>query len=246
MVRNYKSDPSPAAVAPDAVTFSSVLNALAKSKTVRMKAEKCAHLLRAMIDLHDNVGGNDDTRPNRICYNTVLNACAFSAQGGEAERVRALAVAVEIFNQMRRDEHVSPDAVTYGNMLKACANLMSPGERRSAIAARLFASCRDDGLVGGMCLDEIRRCVLPREFLTLLADCGYDRPLRRKRQSHTVTLHELPPDWTANVASTDMASRQRGSFIRQKKISDPIRDKIPPVIPRPGLLVEYGASGRDL
>jgi hypothetical protein len=245
MMRSYKSDPS-AAAAPDAVTFSSVLNALAKSKTARMKAEKCGHLLRAMIDLHENDGGNSDTRPNRICYNTVLNACAFSAHGGDDERSRALAVAVEIFNQMRRDDRVSPDTVSYGNMLKACANLMSPGERRSAIAARFFISCRDDGLVGGMCLDEIRRCVPPREFLTLLADCGYDKPLRRRRQSHTVTLHELPPDWTANVASTDMASRQRGSFIKQKKTSQPIGDKLSPVIPRPGLIVEYGASGRDL
>jgi len=136
-----------------------------------------------MIDLHEN-DGSRDTMPNIICYNTVLNACAFSAQGSEAERRRAFAVAVEIFNQMRQGKFVSPDAVSYGNMLKACANLLPPGEQRSAIAARLFAS-------------------------------------------------------------SDMASRQRGSFVKQKQKPEQI-SKTPPVIPRAGLLVEYGASGRDL
>lgn len=245
MIRNFKAEPF-ATATPDVVTFSSVLNALAKSKTVRLKAEKCSFILKAMIDLHEN-GGSHDTKPNVICYNTVLNACAFSAQGSEAERRQALAVAVEIFNQMRQGKYVSPDAVSYGNMLKTCANLMPPGEQRSSIAARLFSSCCEDGLVGGMCLDEIRRCVPPRAFLPLLADCGYDKPLRQRRQSHSVTLLELPPDWTMHVSSTDMASRQRGSFIKQKQnTAKEMREKTPPVIPRPGLLVEYGASGRDL
>ena len=99
MIRYSKAEPYVTAT-PDAVTFSSVLNALAKSKTVRMKAEKCSFILKAMIDLHEN-DGSRDTMPNIICYNTVLNACAFSAQGSEAERRRAFAVAVEIFNQMQ-------------------------------------------------------------------------------------------------------------------------------------------------
>jgi hypothetical protein len=171
MIQNVKTEPF-AAATPNAVTFSSVLNALAKSKTVRMKAEKCSSILKAVIDLHKN-NASHDTKPNVICYNTVLNVCAFLAQGSEAEQRQALAVAVETFNQMRQGKYVSPDAVSYGNMLKAFANLMPTGEQRSAIAARLFASCCDTGSVGGMCLDKIRQCVPPRAFLPLLAGCGY-------------------------------------------------------------------------
>ena len=72
-----------------------------------------------MIDLHED-DGSYETMPNTICYNTVLNACAFSAHGGEDEKRQALAVAVETFNQMRKGKYVSPDAVTYGDMLKCC------------------------------------------------------------------------------------------------------------------------------
>ena len=103
----------------------------------------------AMIELHENEGSHE-TRPNIICFNTVLNACAFSAKADEAERRQALAVSVEIFNIMRQGMYVSPDAVSYGNMLKCCANLMSPGEQRNTMASRLFESCSNEGLVGGM------------------------------------------------------------------------------------------------
>ena len=113
----------------------------AKSKNVRNKAVKCSSILKAMIDLHED-DGSYETMPNIICYNTVLNACAFSAHGGEDEKRQALAVAVETFNQMRQGKYVSPDAVTYGDMLKCCANLMPPGNQRNAMASRLFASSR--------------------------------------------------------------------------------------------------------
>jgi hypothetical protein len=246
MIRYSKSVPL---ATPDVVTFSTVLNAIAKSKTVTKKAEKCSTLLQIMIDLHKK-DGSQFMKPNVICYNTVLNACAFSASPGtsESERRQALAVAVRTFNLMRQsgDSNIV-DAVSYGNMLKACANLLPPGDQRSAIASRLFASCCADGLVGGMCLDEIRRCMPPSLFLSLLADCGYDTPQRQQRKTYSVTLVELPQKWTRNVASTDMASRQRGSFVKPKLKPLSIREeKKAPYIIRPSLIVEYGASGRDL
>ena len=246
MIRYSKSVPL---ATPDVVTFSTVLNAIAKSKTVTKKAEKCSTLLQIMINLHEN-DGSQFMKPNVICYNTVLNACAFSASPGtsESERRQALAVAVRTFNLMRQsgDSNIV-DAVSYGNMLKACANLLPPGDQRSAIASRLFASCCADGLVGGMCLDEIRRCMPPSLFLSLLADCGYDTLQRQQRKTYSVTLVELPQKWTRNVASTDMASRQRGSFVKPKLKPLSIREeKKAPYIIRPSLIVEYGASGRDL
>lgn len=250
MIKYSKSDAFET-VSPDLFTFSSVLNALAKSED-RSKAKKCSYLMKAMIDMHE-IDGNCDTRPNAICYNTVLNAAAFSAQGNEGEKRQALVVAVETFNHMKQRKYASPDTVSYGNMLKACANLIPPGERRNAIATKLFTSSSEEGLVGGMVLDEIRRCIPPRAFLSLLADCGYNDPVRLSRKPHSVTLQELPKEWTRLVASTDMAARQRDRFEKPKKKVKNQKTKqrqqpgkSPPVIPRPGLLVEYGASGRDL
>lgn len=252
MIKYYKSEPY-ATLSPDAVTFSSVLNALAKSEVVQFKAKKCSSILNYMLDLHE-VDGRTDTRPNVICYNTVLNAAAFSARGSEAERRQALSVAVETFNQMKQSKHVAPDAVSYGHMLKACANLIPPGKQRNALASKIFTSCCEEGLVGGMCLDEIRRCVPPRAFLPLLADCGYNEPLRQSRKPHSVTLQELPRQWTRLVSKNDMAIRQRPTFqkpknrIKKKEQSMNVdhAENSPPILPRPGLLVEYGASGRDL
>ena len=100
-------------------------------------------------------------------------------------------------------------------------------------------------------LDEIRRCIPPRAFLPLLADCGYERPIRQRRKAHTVQLRELPREWTKNVKRGDMASRQRESFAKPKKNwrqkpRGKRKEKEPPVYRRPGLLVEYGASAKDL
>ncbi|KAL9180807.1 hypothetical protein ACHAXT_011260 [Thalassiosira profunda] len=247
MIKSFKSDTF-ATITPDSVTFASVLNALAKSKRVLHKAEKCAAILKAMIELHED-DGSQDTRPNIICFNTVLNACAFSAHTSEEERRRALAVAVEVFNSMRRGKFVSPDAVSFGNMLKSVANLMPPGDQRNAMASRLFASCCDEGLVGGMCLDEIRRCIPPRAFLPLLADCGWDKPIKQRRKAHSVQLRDLPRAWTANVKRGDMKSRQRSFAKPEKKQERPrVRreEKERPVFRRPRQVIEYGASGKDM
>jgi len=251
MIQSFKSDAF-STITPDSHTFSSVLNALAKSRNTRYKATKCKSILMAMIELHENEGSRD-TQPNIICFNTVLNACAFSAKADEAERRKALAVSVEIFNIMRQGKYVSPDALSYGNMLKCCANLMPPGEQRNAMASRLFESCSNEGLVGGMVLDEIRRCIPPRAFLPLLADLGYDKPIRN-RKAHSVELRELPRKWTQNVKRSDMASRQRASFAKPKQQTHekrrdnrrPKKIEKKPVIRRPGLLFEYSSSGKDM
>lgn len=248
MIKSYQSDPF-STVKPDVITFSSVLNALAKSKATGFKAEKCKSVLNSMITLYED-DGSSDTKPNVICYNTVLNACAFSARGGPDERRKALSVAVETFNELRRGQFgLSPDAVSYGNMLKCCANLMPPGSYRTKMASQLFTSCCNDGLVGGMCLDEIRRCLPPREFMQLLAKCGCNKPLNQGRMAHSVQLSQLPRAFTKNVKAGDLKDRQRDSYApkKTKNIVRGRKQKEHPVLRRPGLLIEQSwMSGKDV
>mmetsp|Transcript_16185 Transcript_16185/g.33877 ORF Transcript_16185/g.33877 Transcript_16185/m.33877 type:complete len:806 (+) Transcript_16185:70-2487(+) len=215
MIKSFKSDAF-STIKPDVVTFSSVLNSLAKSKTVPSKANKCLSILKSMTELH-KVDRTLDTQPNIICYNTVLNACAFSAHRGDDEKREALSVAVETFNQLREGHYASPDAVSYGNMLKCCANLMPLGNSRTSMASKIFSSCVEDGLVGGMVLDEVRRSMPPDIFLKLLADCGFDKPMRKRKLPSSIELRDLPRKWTMNVKGSDMASRQRASFVKPKK-----------------------------
>lgn len=214
-----------------------------------VQAEKCLAILESMIELHEN-DGSYDTTPNVICFNTILNACAFSASGGEDEKKHAMAVAVKTFKILRDDTYASPDAVSYGNMLKCCANLMPPGNARNSMASSIFSACCEEGMVGGMALDEIRRSIPSNDFLRLLAKCGYTRPLKQHSNAMSVDLRHLPRQWTANVKVGDMYSRQRGvAHHRHGKRERPQSQKKSntPVIRKPGFLVEPSwASGKDL
>jgi hypothetical protein len=122
----------------------------------------------------------------------VLNACAFSALGDDDEKKQALGVAVKVFNMLKRERYVRPDAVSYGNMLKCCANLMPPGNVRTSMASTIFSTCCEAGMVGGMVLDEIRRSIPSKEFLLLLAKCGYEKPLKQHKNAMSVELRRCP------------------------------------------------------
>ena len=153
-----------------------------------------------------------------------------------------------------KDDSLSPDAVTYGKLLKCVANLMEPGSRRNKMASSLFFAACQDGLVGGMCLDEIRRCVPPRAFLPLLADCGYDAPMVEGRKPHSVQLKELPKKWISNVRKSDLVARQRASFKPKPSVNNKRKKprrrreekRATPAIRRPGSVTEYASSSKEL
>ena len=69
-----------------------------------------------MIHLYDE-DGSFDAKPNVICFNTILNACAFSASGGDDEKKQALSVAVKTLKILREEQYARPDAVSYGMFL---------------------------------------------------------------------------------------------------------------------------------
>ena len=211
-----------------------------------MQAEKCSAILESMIHLHDE-DGSYGTTPNVICLNTILNACAFSASGGDDEKKQAMSVAVKTLKIFKEEQYARPDAVSYGMFLKCCANLMPFGNARKSMSESIFATCCKEGLVGGMALDEIRRCIQSTDFLSLLARCGY----KRKGSVMSVNLGHLPPKWTENVKRSDMFARQRSAPVqpqrhrKRNEISKSISQS--PVRRNPSFLVEPAwASGKDL
>ena len=66
-------------IAPDIYSFTSVLDAWAKSKEPN-KGVRTRELLDKMLALYESTK-RQDLRPTQVPYNTVLNACAFSALG---------------------------------------------------------------------------------------------------------------------------------------------------------------------
>jgi hypothetical protein len=116
-------------------------------------------------------------------------------------------------------------------------------------ASQLFTSCCDEGLVGGMCLDEIRRGIPPTDFLKLLSKLGYSKPLNQGRKAHSVQLSHLPRKFTKNVKAGDLQNRQRDSFAQEKSMDKGrfTNNEQPVIIRRPGLLIEQSwVSGKDV
>ena len=208
-------------------------------------------ILSTLLSCSHQDDGSYDTIPNIICYNTVLNACAFSAQRTSGdEQKRALEVAVDTF-KMLDGRYATADAVSYGNMLKVFANLMPTGDARTSMSTTIFKSCCEEGSVGGLVLDEIRRCVPAKQFIQILAKCGYDKPMRQHQKAIDVQLRALPRQWTANVKKSDGRQRQRNTSKHQPEKLQTNRKQektvVRPVFRKPSMLIETASiSGKDL
>lgn len=75
-------------IQPDIISFSTCLDAWAKSKEPG-KAERANDILQKLITFHQ-ITGADHLKPNEVTFNTVLNACAFSAFTEENEQKKGI------------------------------------------------------------------------------------------------------------------------------------------------------------
>ena len=211
-------------IGPDAYSWSTVLSSLAKS-TEPGKARRASNLLDAFADYSKKTSrvGDDGSKPNTSCYNTVLNACAFSAMASEEERKEALKIAVETFQELLNMDGVEADYITYGTMLKCIANLVPPEsiDNRNQLASKIFQRCAGSGFVNGLVLKEFKRCVSNDCLLDVAGDGGA-RMDRRKggssldRLAASITLSSLPREWKANVLESRKESRRRGEKEKER------------------------------
>jgi len=165
-----------------------VLDALAKSNEPD-KAVRARALLDKLLQMHKETR-NPNLRPSQVPFNTVLNAAAFSKSSTtEEQRREALQVAVQTFSRLRMYD-VPPDEVSYGNILKCIHNLMPAGPTRTTMALNVFEKCRQEGFVGDLVWNEIRR-VVPNDKLSAVV------PLRKSLGSARVG--DLPVAWRCNT-----------------------------------------------
>jgi hypothetical protein len=232
-------------IQPDSFSFSTCLNIWAKSKEPG-KAEKAYAILSKMLETYQ-LTGKEQMRPNEITHNTVLNACAFSAYTPDEEKKKALSIAVNIFNEMRKSDLVHPDAVTYGNMLKCISNLVPKGEVRNKMAIDLFTKCREEGLVNALVFDEIRRAV-PIEVLSDILSAAMKRR-RGKKLFSEWELKDLPQSWKSNVQETKPRKRD----LKKSKKNDVTTAEVEegtkmkePIRPMRNIVETSWQSGRDV
>ena len=225
-VLNYMIKSGDKSIAPDIVSFTSVLNAYAKSKEPN-KGRMARKLLDQLLTQYRTTR-NPDLRPTNIPFNAVLNACAFSALGTPLEEQReALKIAVETFTNMRKS-NVSPDTVTYGNLLKCFANLMPQGQVRYDMALQIFERCCEDGQVGVLAWNEVRRAV-PNPILA--------KQFNLKASPSSLQVNDLPRKWRRRNKSD-----KRGQKTREK---DATRERKAPQIQRTITEPSF-ASGKDM
>ena len=208
-------------IAPDVYSFTSVLNAWAKSKE-RDKAVRARELLDKFLEMHTG-------KMSAVPFNAVLNACAFSS---ESQR-EALKIAVSTYRQV--PTYASPDTITYGNLLKCCANLMPQGKTRTEMAMLVFKKCCEDGLVGDLVWNEVRKAV-PSHSLYVP---------NHKGPVGTLKVRDLPRSWRTNARDKQAAAAKR------RKRQSPTLDKgggkpTKPIRPMRNIIERSYESGRDV
>ena len=219
---------------PDIYSFTSVLNVLAKSKQPD-KAIQASQLLGTLVKLSEQ---RQDLEPSNIAFNTVLNACAFSASFDEATRRQALQVAFTTFSQLRSSPGICrPDDITYGNLIKAIANLLHDNRtKRQQLAIAVMRQCMDDGLVGDMVWQELPRCLTKKALYQLLPKALQDRD--------TVALLDLPRTWRRHVKTK---RKVKDPTATAKKSTSQNRRTQRRVIKGPrGISEASWASGKDM
>jgi len=169
---------------PNTVTYTTILNTLARSKTPN-KALLAREMLAEMDESYRS--GNRNLRPNSFAYNAVINACAFTA-GTPDKRRKALELALVTLEELERSNYGKPNNITYSIVLQACKNLSKTAQeikRVQRVVLEIFLrSCRDGQV------DEF----LLRRFIEVA-----DAQTRAKALGQYQTINDLPMDWICNV-----------------------------------------------
>lgn len=209
-VLDYMISAGKDSIAPDVISFASVLDAWAKSKEPH-KGARSQELLSRLLAMFAATK-NTALRPTPYTYNAVLNACAFSAMGTTPEEQQeALRIAVQTFSSMRHSD-TPLDTVTYGNMLKCVANLIPEGDVRSNMALQIFEKCIDDGLVGSLVWNEVRRAVPAKQLA---------QTFRLKGLIGSMQVRDLPRQWKKSNQYDRKAPKPTTKASQQEDASRP-------------------------
>lgn len=236
------------------------MDAWAKSKEPN-KAAKTRALLDRLIGMHGetkHTTASAALKPTQISYNTVLNACAFSALKTTIEEQReAIKIAVDTYKAMnspasKRIGIVFRDEVTYGLMLKSIVNLMpKESPARTRMALQIFHECCANGLVGYLVWNEIRRAVPYDTLQEIIQTVNGLSSYRSKIKIDTLEVKGLPQKWTRNCKQgrRRRSDKQRqddrnGKFNKDKKSQSSKRQQQP--INTEFIVERSFATGKDM
>ena len=132
--------------------------------------------------------------PDAVSFNTVLN-CAVNARcNGTEQKLEALNVAIETFEELKMCQNAKPDHVSYGTMIQCYRVLMEPSEERTAAIRENFELCKAEGFVGELAIRELQASLTPKDFSEALGDAA--GAFAEKQNMGT-----LLKKWTRNIPS---------------------------------------------
>ena len=214
-------------IKPRADTYSTVINAWARSRDREGQTASARRLLDVMIEKFR--GGEEDMAPNILSYTSVLNAAVNEAMKEETvgadendeksgddddesfDDDSAYSIAMRTYQQMKTDAHdcgVQPDHITYATMMKVVGgNTAKESSERESMLETIFEDACASGRVSSHVIKELRLAA---------PDVGLLERLLRSRElatSEKSIFHELPKRWTRNVNADQ---RVRGHRVNMK------------------------------
>lgn len=187
-----------ASVSPDTIIYNFVIDAHAKTSSLRAP-QRARAVLDRQIRLYNE--GNKKCRPDIYSFTSVLSSCAsLVGSATNEEKRKAFEIATSTFSDMYRFNLV-PNHVTYGTMLKACGRLLPVGKERIKFTREYFRKACKDGCVGEMVLNRLEEAASPAQYKGLM---------------NGLTKSTLPPEWTSRVPENELYIRKKKSQFASK------------------------------
>ena len=147
-------------VAPNRITFNTVMNCIAKSNE-RGSAERAEAILNQMEELYE--AGNDGARPDSVSYSTVLNAWARSSEPDAADRAETILERLEVRAADLSGDPVKPNAYYYSSVLNAFSRSKDPAAPDRALALldrmnEMFLTGNHDAQHNSFCYNAAINC----------------------------------------------------------------------------------------
>ncbi|KAI2505846.1 endonuclease [Fragilaria crotonensis] len=167
--------------APDRVTYSVVIQALARSNAPD-KAVKAWDFLNEVLQEYKE-GRLPHVRPNAQMFTAVLNACAYT-RGNKFDQTKAVQIALEVMEEFKRHEYDEASSLMYSTLLEVFTRNVWDQEVRLLYARDAFQQCCNDGVLDKTMIEIIEK---------------YVPGLYEELPKNVNNEVEVRPEWTMNA-----------------------------------------------
>jgi pentatricopeptide repeat protein len=207
-------------MAPNSRTYTSVISALAKSRTWDACLQAQSLLLEvpggatvihynAVLDafakspradkarlakaLLEEMIDNRSVSPDIISYNSVLSACAASFGNVDLKR-ESLAIATSVFKHICQSEELEPSSYTFSVMIKSLRKLVADETTCYGVVGKVFRLCCKRGQLNAGVWQQLKKSI-PRDETAVWKDLMAGYLYRDGLQ-----LADLPEEWKSRAS----------------------------------------------